>query len=89
MPAALQEISSLLGSSPEFAYLINVASETVDLVQLIGAGINGFGGSMGLELAPFFPFFVFASLGARCVSFLPMAELEELQQETDLDSIPR
>ena len=65
MPAALQEISSLLGSSPESEYLFNVASETVDFVQLMGAGIRDLGGSDDLELVPFFPFFAFASLGAR------------------------
>ena len=59
--------------------LLRVVSEMVDLVQFIGAGIKGFWGSMGLELVPFFPFFVLASLGTRCVSFFPMAELEELQ----------
>ena len=58
---------------------LSVASETEDLVQFIGVGIKGFWGSMGLELAPFFPFFVLASLGTRCMSFFPMAELEELQ----------
>ena len=56
MPAALQEISSLGGSSPEFTYFINVVSETVDFVQLIGAGIKVLGGSVDLELEPF-PFF--------------------------------
>ena len=64
-----------------FEYLVSVASETVDLVQFMGAGIRDLGGSVDLELAPFFPFFVLASLGTRCVSFFPMAELEELQQK--------
>ena len=87
MPAALQEISSLGGSSPVFTYLINVASETVDFVQSMGAGIRGLGGSLDLELVPVFPFFAFASLGTRCASFFPMAQLEELQQENESRSI--
>ena len=91
MPAGLQEISSLGGSSPVLTYLFNVASETVDLVQLMGAGIKDLEGSVDLELELFifFPSFDLALLGARCATFFTMAEVQGTTQETNLDSIPR
>ena len=81
--AALQEISSLGGSSPVLTYLFNVASETVDLVQLMGAGIKDLGGSVALELEPllFFPSFDLVLLGARCATFFTMAEVQRTTQE--------
>ena len=44
-----------------------MVSETVDLVQLMGAGIKDLGGSVDLELEPFlfFPSFNLVPLGAR------------------------
>ena len=63
-----------------------MVSETVDFVQLIGAGIKDLGGSDDLEVELFFfPSFDLVLFGTRCASFLPMAQLEELQQETNLD----
>ena len=64
-----------------------MVSETVDLVQLMGAGIKDLGGSDDLELEVFFffPSLDLVLLGTRCASFLPMAQLEELQQGTNLD----
>ena len=69
----------------------DLVSETVDFVQLIGAGIKDLGGSddLEVELFFFFPSFDLVLFGTRCASFLPMAQLEELQQETNLDSISR
>ena len=71
--------------------LLRVASETVDFVQFTGAGIKVLVGSIGLELAPFsvFPFFILASLGTRCASFFPMAEVWRTTIKMDLDSIAR
>ena len=59
----------------------------MDFVQLMGAGIRDLGGSVDLELEPFFffPSFDLVSLGARCASFFPMADYNE----TDLDLISR
>ena len=70
------------------AYLLRVASETVDFVQCTGAGIKGLGGSIGFEVAPFsfFPFFTLISLGTRCAGFFTMAESFKQLQKMDLDS---
>ena len=91
MPAALQEISSLGGSSPEFEYLVKVVSETVDFVQFIGAGIKVLEGLVNLELELFFffPSFDLVLLGTLCASFFSMAEVQGTTTRMDLDLISR